>query len=110
MTEIDRLEELAKAATPGKWQSFYEGGGDHEIVSGDIDIATATSGNAFSSNDSFEVASANAAYIAACDPSTILRLVRVARAAKVILAHLDEGARPDQIALDELRAALKETI
>jgi hypothetical protein len=39
----------------------------------------------------------------------ILRLVRVARAAKAILAHHDEGARPDQIALDELRAALKET-
>jgi hypothetical protein len=45
-----------------------------------------------------------------CDPATILRLVRVARAAKVIQSHLDEGARPDQIALDELRAALKETI
>jgi hypothetical protein len=35
---------------------------------------------------------------------------RVARAAQVILSHHDEGARPDQIALDELRAALKETI
>jgi hypothetical protein len=34
---------------------------------------------------------------------------RVARSAKVILSHHDEGARPDQIALDELRAALKET-
>ena len=33
---------------------------------------------------------------------------RVARAAKVILSHHNEGARPDQIALDELRAALKE--
>jgi hypothetical protein len=42
------------------------------------------------------------------EAETILRLVRVARAAKVILSHLDEGARPDQIALDELRAALKE--
>jgi hypothetical protein len=51
----------------------------------------------------------NADFIDACDPETILRLVRVARAAKVILSHHDEGARPDQIALDELRAALKET-
>jgi hypothetical protein len=49
-------------------------------------------------------------YIAAANPETILRLVRVARAATVILSHHDEGARPDQIALDELRAALKETI
>jgi hypothetical protein len=43
------------------------------------------------------------------EAETILRLVRAARAAKVILSHHDEGARPDQIALDELRAALKET-
>jgi hypothetical protein len=34
---------------------------------------------------------------------------RLARAAQAILSHHDEGARPDQIALDELRAALKET-
>jgi hypothetical protein len=94
MTEIDKLEELAKAAAvidhnenPG-WYSEDEllvtVGSAHEVIG----------------------YPKNARHIAACDPSTILRLVRVARAAKVILAHHDEGARPDQIALDELRAAL----
>jgi hypothetical protein len=79
MTEIDKLEELAKAADEG-----YPG-------------ADARDSNNWKANEAF---------CYAAKPVTILRLVRVARAAKVILAHHDEGARPDQIALDELRAAL----
>jgi hypothetical protein len=96
---FDKLEELAKATD----ELSKEFGNAVWFLADDIvEIATDEVGMKF-------IQPADAAYIAACDPSTILRLVRVARAAKVILAHLDEGARPDQIALDELRAALKET-
>jgi hypothetical protein len=99
---LDKLEELAKAATPGPWTADKYGG----CVESRNDWVCQMWGK---TEEDFPNAKPNAQYIAACDPSTILRLVRVARAAKVILAHLDEGARPDQIALDELRAALEET-
>jgi hypothetical protein len=105
---LDKLDELAKAATPGEWHApgLYEiHNADCRII-GDTNPYNNDQGDAFTEDQCHS----NAYFVAAANPSTILRLVRVARAAKVILSHLDEGARPDQIALDELRAALKETI
>jgi hypothetical protein len=99
---LDKLEELAKAATPGPWSDM-----DGTCVESRNDWICQMWGK---TEIDFPDAKENAAYVAAANPETILRLVRVARAAKVIQSHLDEGARPDQIALDELRAALKETI
>ena len=102
---LDKLEELAKAATPGPWMTP-----DHALIVHQKHAPCPAVCFVMTKSGACENHAHNAAYIAAANPETILRLVRVARAAKAILAHHDEGARPDQIALDELRAALKETI
>jgi hypothetical protein len=108
---LDKLEELAKAATPGMpGERWYVLDGARVSATEPCEPVEHCGYNSVCVAITHGLnAHDNAAYIAAANPSTILRLVRVARSAKVILAHHDEGARPDQIALDELRAALKET-
>jgi hypothetical protein len=101
---LDRLEALAKAATPGPW-----GGSAY----GDImpDGAGYLVASCIGNSGPYRNCKPNAAHIAACDPSTILRLVRVARAAGWLQSHLDHIAcltREEEPLMDELRAALAE--
>ena len=76
MTDLDELERLAKAATPGPWT----------VVRGHK-TKKARSVNPILRFDSLmqtERPEENAAYIAACSPDTVLRLVRAARALETI--------------------------
>lgn len=65
--DIDHLEQLAKAATPGSWKA----GDLSHIVGG---------GSVVSNGDGLVVAeglySYDAAFIAACDPATMIELMR----------------------------------
>jgi hypothetical protein len=103
--DLDGLAALAQAATPGPWVVSLDG-----VYEADMSARiTRVSGNP-------EVAHADAAFIAACDPDTILALVERAkdadrqRAAIAALADKWEvmgGVRFSQLAAaQELRALL----
>jgi hypothetical protein len=109
---LDRLEAAAKEATPGPWrvntagtngkidEVYVYAPGDHDDVAIAADIADPATG---------QMSEANAAFIAACDPTTILRLVRVARAAQRVDDDMREwNGVPSDAAARELRAALSE--
>lgn len=89
------LEEKARAATPGPWVNFYEGGGDHIVQQVSLDeteVAVLHSSCSLSNSESFETASANASFIAAANPATVLALIEVAMAAKAFDEALDGAA------------------
>jgi hypothetical protein len=106
MSDLDKLEELAKGVTEPEWKW------DDLRIEDDGYIrnpqGSYLGGTMICLTDTYEGSGGDSLFLQTFNAATILRLVRVARAAKLILAHHDEGARPDQIALDELRAALGE--
>lgn len=67
--ELDRLDALAAAATPGPWIADFPDGAEWSV------FAAAKPGNSVLA---FDVGEHNAAYIAACDPDTIRRLIAAA--------------------------------
>ena len=85
---LDELEALAKAATPGPWHveedidppTYWVIGANREERK---DGAIALGYN--SNNDANDVP-----FIAACDPGTVLKLIAVAKAAKAMVARVDQ--------------------
>lgn len=100
--ELDRLEAVARAATPGPW---HQGSGDH--FARDV-RSSAGDSMAWCGMFPARAAAANARHIATCNPQTILALVEMARRAQAAETELD-GLRErgaDHIAeLTELLAA-----
>lgn len=95
--ELDRLEELAAAATPGPWRTFDDSA---VIAAGDADTLVATGLSDAGPTFNADVYGLNwrddAAFIAACDPDTIRRLIADARlgaAWREAEAALPEGWR-----------------
>lgn len=86
--ELDALEAMAKAATPGSWEWAQPGYPDD--LSLVLRAANGTEILRFNST-SHEV---NTAYIAACDPTTVLALIAEARAAARLRTAM-EGALED---------------
>lgn len=117
---LDRLAELAAAATPGPWGRLYDYGASEPP---DMRPGTYFLTNA-SSDDRHPIAQAvagpDAAYIVAASPDTILRLIAVVRAAQEVVDAMDVGPTDNTTAEwyrwqqrtnradDALRAALLE--
>ena len=79
-TELSSLEAAAKAATPGPWNT-KEGPDFSEIFAHDKNIALIGSQHA------------DAAYIAAANPASILELVQELKQAKNYISELEEDSR-----------------
>jgi hypothetical protein len=83
---LDDLERLAKAATPGPWENrsgFVRSSGGGSIYVGD-DVTITTSCDWVAEcrdGEAFYNWQANAAFIAAANPAVVLELIRLARAA-----------------------------
>lgn len=102
--ELTRLEELAKAATPGPWATVGQpwlppdcetyvvaGNGDphvSEIVCDFLDAALAGAEDKYQDHEWGARNDANAAYIAACSPEITLALIRAAKALSQTRAEL----------------------
>ena len=98
MTDLDELERLAKAATPGPWTN--EGGaikGEHSfhcngVPRNSLGISSASYSETICKTYGFielPQPAANAAYIAACSPDTVLRLVREVALLREVVAAAD---------------------
>lgn len=108
---IDDLKRKAEAATPGKRQVDINGmrgkytvwlPKEHEAKAADSDGV-----------DGYSVSSANRDFIAACDPSTILRLVRVVEAASEHIESIGDYEHGDLVPMNRTRgttAALRAAI
>lgn len=81
MTLLDRLEQLARAATPGPWTRDYSDDTWREVA-----VTRMDSGTNVHVWSSAKRASAidDAEYIAAASPDVVLKLIAVARAAAEI--------------------------
>jgi hypothetical protein len=113
MMDINKLRELASKATPGPWKRFYEGGGTHlvyAVANPDDEIAVTHGAPALSDSPTFEVAAANADYIAAASPDVLLALLDVAEKAKVLIAYESEGAEAGWPNWDERFDALRTSL
>lgn len=92
-SEIERLEGLARAATPGEWRvegrSIRHGKGVGYILShGENDVRDGPSGYVGRLEPMFsvgDVLEANAAFIAAANPQTILSLTQALRESREAL-------------------------
>jgi len=95
--DLDELERLAKAATPGeRVVGEYDDCGGYDCMTGGIsismdrgciDLDCNTYGQKACEDaapEQIAAITADAAYIAACSPDTVLRLVRAARALETI--------------------------
>ena len=110
-SDLDRLEALAREATPGKRRDCGEQGDPGysvgiRLVDGPTLIAISDGGP--------DLTTADALFLAACDPGTILALVSMARRAprsapgvvgEAVSAGASLGAMVGNPALGELRAA-----
>jgi len=137
-TLLNELERLAKAATPGPWTN--EGGaikGEHSfhcngVPRNSLGISSASYSETICKTYGFielPQPAANAAYIAACSPDTVLRLIAevaqlraVVAAADAIAQSMSEGLETEGdlehdwsiqdraliVAYDTARAKLKE--
>lgn len=89
--DLDQLEALAKAATPGPWRvGAYPAeivGDTHVCVDTDIGVKVLLRGN----ENFYEEAQANAAFSAAADRDTMLALIAEVRALREDKARLDSG-------------------
>lgn len=103
---LDQLEALCRGATPGEWHRVgapwlpndcetyvVAGNGDphvSEMVCDFLDAGTAGVEDKYDAAEWSARNDANAAYIAACSPDYILKLIRVARAARMYASSPDE--------------------
>lgn len=90
MTDLDKLEALAKAATQGEWAADHDGcltKANNEWAF--IPLASAFTEGAFYED---EKAHANAAFIAAANPATILDLIASARRDAELLSRVHQMA------------------
>ena len=85
---ISELRLLAEAASPGPWSdgmgAVYAG---EETIATTFGIGLATFGNGLASGRLLPFA-ANAAFIAAANPATVLSLLRVVEAARALIDDL----------------------
>lgn len=88
---LERLEGLAKAATPGRWEetgkleNFFINNHSHEvwpIANADTGIAVIILPLEDASDQARKQATADAAFITAAGPDVILRLISLARSAQ----------------------------
>jgi hypothetical protein len=110
MNNIDELEALAKAATPGPWYSAHHGVNTHGTgAQHDICRVSMTTG-------SYESEQENRDYIAAANPAAILTLIAEVRALRetpsddavlcALVAWFDVN-HPDQ---EDFRARMRKAI
>ena len=89
--DLDQLESLAKAATPGPWRvGAYPAeivGDTHVCIDTDIGVKVLLRGN----ENFYEEARADAAFSAAANPAAILELCAEVRALREDKARLDSG-------------------
>lgn len=89
--DLDQLEALAKAATPGPWRvGAYPAeivGDTHVCIDTEIGVKVILRGN----ENFYEEARANAAFSAAADRDTILTLIAEVRVLREDKARLDSG-------------------
>lgn len=85
--ELDRLEELARAATPGPWKAVEVKGGHHGVTSKDNypNVVSAWSDWEGYGHGSSGV---NAAYIAAANPECVQQLIEDVRALRSAISAL----------------------
>ncbi|KAA0089339.1 hypothetical protein CIW54_07690 [Paraburkholderia sp. T12-10] len=95
--DLDRLEALAKVATPGPWRGDrIDGTVKYDIVAGDYPngeytvVCHGDNGNASDGGYGFTSAE-NEDYALAANPSTILALIAEVRALREDKARLDSG-------------------
>ncbi len=107
--DIDSLERLARAATPGPWKWTESYGSvsldrdvpNHDHTLGDHVLFAEPCGDC---NSSVLVEDADAAYLAAVSPDVVLGLIALLRAAEEEIADLkDENAGIDVSARDAPR-------
>lgn len=112
MKDLDELERLAKAATPGPWAVRKHTALIHSDTGLSFDIVEL--------GPTGDETSPNLAFIAACSPDVVLALVRAVRAAAVAAAFAemcdpdDEHSCPrdsckSMLALKEALAALEKS-
>lgn len=93
---IDRLEPLAKEATPGPWDAFHyaRGSGTYDVhVRGDLKNTVVAWPGFDSSDKSKAKKRANSRYIAAANPAAILAIIAALREQAAELAELREYKR-----------------
>jgi hypothetical protein len=78
--KLDKLEQLAKAATPGPWE-WERDSGDGLITTTKPPHPVITPATHGYENGSVLIDAADAAFIAAFSPDVVLKLIAVARAA-----------------------------
>lgn len=114
--DIDRLERLARSATPGPWtfdlkheEPLYDEPGVPEYWNWEIGPEGETLLDGTATDDP----TADLAYIAACSPDVILRLIAVVREVEASLPLIFDGSHiadcPYVDAAIRLRRALGET-
>jgi hypothetical protein len=87
MTDLDRLATLAKAATPGPWYIEAQRRGEGARSFGVVTVNAHESG--YPGAEMYGVRSAaDAAYIAALDPTTVLDLIAMAREAERLRSYV----------------------
>lgn len=103
---LAEIELLAREATPGPWSRHRHS--ETSVIGPEGWVVAACGGHANNLRDPDDIhreLTANAAFITACSPSVILRLVEIAKAAKpVAYSNGFDAALPDKIAA--LRSAL----
>lgn len=102
MEDIDKMEAVARAATPGPWIVPHHGLSVHQKHAPCTAVAFT-----MSRSGGLENHSANAEHIATFNPATVLRLLAVVRAAREAFVVMDL-AHPNDERTDALEAALKE--
>ena len=111
MIDLDRIEKLAREATPGAWayddtgsDRFVTRAEDMEHEGGRLQIAIMPGWD----REYRKEEAANATYIASVSPSVVLKLVAVARAAKNLTDEVeaDESEWPNFAALVDALSAL----
>jgi hypothetical protein len=105
---LDELEKLARAATPGPWTSdvWIETDGNGWRATGPHHEAEAHDHGSEPGSPDEQAAQADARFIAACDPTTVLALLAVAKAAREIIEHLTAHGATEVRALVQLEKAI----
>ena len=95
MSDLDELERLARAATPGPWEVDGDGR-DICGFAGRLGAANGEPPYEITENNGFmrNSMAADAAFIAAANPAVVLELVRRLRAAEGIVRDLADGGDP----------------
>lgn len=90
--DLDQLESVAKAATPGPWvrhpEDVYSDVGAH------VAFCPTVCSSAPERCISEEQAESNAAYIAAANPAAVLELIEELRTARLMAGY--KGGTPDE--------------